>query len=223
MFSVRLTSLLCVGLVGLAPTFVPEYATQSKKVVFPSGESLPVTTGPEKKGQEYYNSFAGEASSKNPLLDVSGVHRKKKLSKNFTAGEFARSGNKEFSKARIDPELVKCLQKIRNHVKKPVIINSGYRSYLYNKKIYEDKNQKPTQSRHISGQAADIRIKGMTGLEIAKAALKAYGTNIGVGIGGNYAHIDVRGKYASWTYFKGDKNKAHIRAIDLYRKELLKK
>ena len=194
-------------------------AGEPKTVTFPSGEKLNVIAGPEGKGEEYFNPFA---STKLPLLDVSGANRNKTLSKNFTAGELTQSGKKIFTKARIDPNLVICLQKIRDHVGKPVIVNSGYRSYLYNKKIYEDKNQKPTNSRHISGQAADIRVAGMSGLEISKIALKVYGPNIGVGVANSYAHIDVRGTYARWTYFKGEKSTATIRALDAYRNTLKK-
>jgi hypothetical protein len=116
--------------------------------------------------------------------------------------ELASSGGQRFDRARIDPRLVVCLQAIRDRVGKPVIVTSGYRPYGYNVDIYRKRNQKPTRSRHSSGQAADIKVAGMTGLTLAKAAIDACGCDLGVGIGDNYAHIDVRGQWANWTYLR---------------------
>src|SRR4030095_466460 len=160
----------------------------NSSVTFPSGASLPTVAGPVNPGEEHYDpNKAG-----NPLLDTSGTNRSKPLSNNFTVGEFARSGSKKFDIARIDPKLVQCLQAIRDRVGKPVHITSGYRSYGYNIKIYKQRNQKPTDSQHTSGRAVDIQIDNMTGLELAKLAIDTCGCDIGVGIGENYAHIDVR-------------------------------
>jgi hypothetical protein len=126
--------------------------------------------------------------------------------------------------ARIDPALVNCLQKLRDHVGKAVTISSGYRPYQYNEKLYrETYKRRPTKSRHSSGQAADVRIAGMNGMDIAKAAVDACGTNIGVGIGDSYAHVDVRGRWARWTYFTDhpEKNRLAIGEIDEYRRRRL--
>jgi fibronectin type 3 domain-containing protein len=38
------------------------------------------------------------------------------------------------------------------------------------------------------------------GLQIAKAAIDAYDPNIGIGVGGTFAHIDVRGVAQAWNY-----------------------
>jgi len=190
-------------------------ACAQKRVTFPSGLVLVQVAAPTAKGQEHYDPNA----TGNAVLDVSGDFKKMKVSKNFTVAELTKSGGKVFDKARIDVNLVKCLQKIREHTGKPVIINSGYRSFAYNKKLYEKRDQEPTRSRHISGQAADIRIKGMTGMEIAKAAIDAYGKKIGIGIGSGYAHIDVRGSAASWSYAKDKaQKKADIDEIEAHRK-----
>jgi hypothetical protein len=119
---------------------------------------------------------------------------------------------------------VQCLQKLRDHVGRPIRITSGYRPYLYNQRLYTQVyKKKPTMSRHSSGQAADISIAGMDGMQIAKAAIDACGPAIAVGIAGTYAHVDVRGSWARWTYFgPGTANdRSAIAEIDAYRNRLL--
>jgi hypothetical protein len=186
------------------------------KVTFPSGATLDVVSGATGRGEEHYDPNA----TGNPLLDTSGPFRSTLLSANFTVGELARSARKVFSKARIDPKLVSALQQLRDRIGKPIHVDSGYRPYLYNVDLYtKTYKRKPTLSRHSSGQAADVKIAGMTGMEIAKAAIDVLGREIGVGIGADYAHVDVRGQWARWTYLKnkGDSNRA-VAEIDAYRR-----
>lgn len=166
-------------------------------VAYPSGISLPIATGPDtSSADEYWDPNQAGV----PLVDTSAAQAGKRLSLSFTVGELARSGSHRFENARIDPALVRCLQAIRDRVGKAVRINSGYRSWGYNQQLYRGRNRQPTQSRHCSGQAADIAIGGMTGLDVAKAAIDACGGDIGVGIDRDYAHVDVRGTWAKWTY-----------------------
>ena len=177
-----------------------------RRVRFPSGEALPVVRGAEEtEDDEYYDPHRKSAGrgctrSDNPLLDTGRAQASKRLSKNFTVSELARSGRKRFSKARIDPDLIRCLQAIRDHVGKPVRITSGYRSWGYNRNVYARRKKKPTRSQHCSGRAADIKIRGMTGQEIALAAIEACGGKLGLGVGKSFAHIDVRGCLAVWVY-----------------------
>jgi cell wall-associated NlpC family hydrolase len=203
---------------GEAEAFFDEVAEEAgASVTFPSGASLRVVSGPTGKGEEHHD----PAATGNPLLDTSEPVRSTLLSANFTVGELARSGPHRFDKARIDPELVRSLQRLRDHLGKPMRITSSYRPYLYNDKLYKEKyKRKPTKSRHSSGQAADIQVAGMRGLEIAKAAIDVLGPDIGVGIADTYAHVDVRGRWARWTYF-GDGTEKHrlaIAEIDAYRR-----
>lgn len=186
----------------------------NSEITFPSGESLNVVDGPTGEDQEHYD----PNNTGNPLLDTRSAHRSKRLSQNFTVGELARSGGRNFDKARIDPRLIDCLQKIRDRVGKPVIVTSGYRPYAYNVDIYKERKKKPTKSRHSSGQAADIKVADMTGMELAKTAIDVCGVNLGVGIDDDNAHIDVRGQWARWTYF-GDSPASDraIQEIDAYR------
>lgn len=54
-----------------------------------------------------------------------------------------------------------CLQPIRDKIKKPMIITSGYRNTEVNNLVGGAKN-----SQHKKGQAVDFIIKGMTVVEI---------------------------------------------------------
>ena len=58
-----------------------------------------------------------------------------KLSTNFRVSEFACHGNGCCSTVMIDEQLVKFVQKIRDHFGKPVTINSGYRCATHNKNV----------------------------------------------------------------------------------------
>jgi uncharacterized protein YcbK (DUF882 family)/LAS superfamily LD-carboxypeptidase LdcB len=186
-------------------------------VTFPGGAMLSIVTDATGSGEEHFD----PNRTGNPLLDTPSAARSQQLSRNFTVGELARSGGHTFDRARIDPELVRCLQQLRDHTGKPVQVTSGYRPYAYNVDLYtKTYNKKPTLSRHSSGQAADVRIGGLTGMAIAKAAMEAYGTNIGIGVADGYAHIDVRGTWARWTYFTDKaRNERAIAELDEYRQQ----
>ena len=118
-----------------------------------------------------------------------------KVSKDFKLYEFeCHDGNHE---VKIDPELVEKLQKLRDLVKKPIIINSGYRTPDYNKKIGGVPN-----SQHIQGKASDIVIKGYTPEQV-KVLAKKVGFR-GLGLYDNFTHVDVRATPSEWDY-RGNK------------------
>ena len=86
-------------------------------------------------------------------------------------------------------------------IHRPVIVNSGNRCEEYNKKIGGVPN-----SPHIpnpDGEAADIRVKGITALELGLIAEEVGGLRIG--IGKVYIHVDVRPPCPSkfWYYDNG--------------------
>jgi len=192
----------------------PALTSSSQVVKFPSGESLSVVTGlPIGDHEDYWD----PTGSGNPLLDTGATHKNKKLSASFTVRELTTSGGVSADIARIDPKLVECLQRLRDHVGKGVTISSGFRSWKRNREIYEKRNKKPTLSQHCAGRAADISIAGMNGLEIGKAAIDAYGPNIGVGLANTFAHIDVRGSAAAWNY--GGVKDSWVAEIKRYQKE----
>lgn len=83
----------------------------------------------------------------------------------------------------IDYELVCLLQYIRDIVKKPLIINSGYRTASYNKKVGGAKN-----SYHIKGRAFDV-----SGADVSYLCNIAYSIGIkGIIKYNTFVHIDSR-------------------------------
>ena len=86
-------------------------------------------------------------------------------------------------------------------VHRPVIVNSGNRCEEYNRKIGG-----VPDSTHIpnpDGEAADIRVEGMTPIELGLVAEEVGGLRIG--IGKVYIHVDVRPPCPSkfWYYDNG--------------------
>lgn len=61
-----------------------------------------------------------------------------------------------------------CLQPIRNLIKKPMIIPSGFRCKKVNELVGGKAN-----SQHLKGQAVDFQIKGMTPREIIEIIKKS--------------------------------------------------
>lgn len=113
-----------------------------------------------------------------------------KLSENFVVREFACKDGSDLVK--IDLELVKTLQKIRDLLGVPVIISSGYRTNTYNSKIGGSRN-----SWHLCGSAADIFVSGKTTEEVAKCAESLGVPGVIRYVTDNFVHIDMRntGKY----------------------------
>jgi peptidoglycan hydrolase-like protein with peptidoglycan-binding domain len=182
-------------------------------ITFPTGISLPVITGPATAKDT--DDLFDPVGSGNPLLDTSAVNKNLKLSPSFTVKELTTSKGDSADIARIDPRLVECLQRLRDHVGKSITIGSGFRSWKRNREIY--KGREVTKSQHCAGRAADIRIAGMNGLQIAKAAIDACGPNIGIGVGGTFAHIDVRGWAEAWNY--GGATAGWVADVKQYQKQ----
>ena len=120
-----------------------------------------------------------------------------KLSKNFKVKEFSCKGKSCGCKETlIDDQLVEYLQNIRDHFGKKVTITSAHRCASHNRSV-----RGATSSRHIKGQAADIKVKDVAPREVAK-----YAESIGVkGIGlyetandGYFTHIDTRTTKSFW-------------------------
>jgi uncharacterized protein YcbK (DUF882 family) len=126
-----------------------------------------------------------------------------KLSKNFTISEFAcNDGSKNII---VDFELVQLLQKLRDKLGKSIEITSGYRTITYNQKCGGI-----STSNHLTGKAADIKIAGMTPLEVAYAADKI--GFMGIGVYPTFTHVDVCGSAAGKKlYWK--QNSAGVKTI----------
>ena len=109
---------------------------------------------------------------------------------NFTRDEFICPCGCGFDD--IDPLLVSTLQRLRDEVQRPVIVNSGCRCKSHNSAVKGAPN-----SQHMRGKAADIRIDGMTSQQIVDILRRLYlDGEIYVGyvyaINGNSIHVDVR-------------------------------
>lgn len=116
-----------------------------------------------------------------------------KISKNFKLSEFiCKEGKRE---VKLDMELVLLLQALRERISKPISVVSGYRSTAYNKKVGGAR-----RSQHLYGKAADIKVKGMSPLEVAKVADEV-GFD-GIGVYPHWIHVDVRGYKARWGAIK---------------------
>lgn len=126
------------------------------------------------------------------------------LTKDFKLKEFRSRDGAPFT-----PEIyqnltlvAKNLQVLRDFVKKPITINSGYRSKAFNDKLVKAGGGAVKNSFHTKGMAADIVIKGMTAGEVAntieqliKAGKMQQG---GLGRYPNFTHYDIRGTKARW-------------------------
>ncbi|WP_413248329.1 D-Ala-D-Ala carboxypeptidase family metallohydrolase [Sinomonas flava] len=192
-------------------------APEAEAEAFPSGAVLERGSGATGRGEEHWDPNGTGL----PLLATGPSVRSVRLARNFTVGELVTSGGRAADVARISPDLVRLLQAIRDRAGRPVRIGSGYRSWARNKALYEARGKTPTLSRHCSGQAADITIRGLSGTEIAKLAIDAGGMRLGIGVGGTFAHVDVRGSWALWTYLGGSAGRQATRTVAEHRRQRL--
>ena len=99
------------------------------------------------------------------------------ITKNFSLAEMtvsqeaARNGLKNVpDKKQIDSLIALCeniLQPLRDRVKKPIVVSSGYRSVTINRRIGGS-----AASQHCKGEAADFTISGMSVDEGVKLILQ---------------------------------------------------
>lgn len=115
----------------------------------------------------------------------------KKLSTNFRVKEFACTDGSD--PIFIAPELVKVLQKIRDHFGVTVTITSAYRTPNRNKAVGGT-----TYSQHLYGVAADIKVKGVSPKKVAQYAEKLLPNKGGIGTYSTFTHVDVRETKARW-------------------------
>jgi zinc D-Ala-D-Ala carboxypeptidase len=116
-----------------------------------------------------------------------------KLSPNFTLDELtasqtaARRGFDNTPNASEIANLVRVaalLEEVRALVKKPVLVNSGFRS----KQVNDAVGSRDT-SQHRIGCAADIRVPGMTPREVVEACIAA-----------NIGYDQIIEEFGSWTH-----------------------
>lgn len=121
------------------------------------------------------------------------------LTKNFTLDEFnCHDGTAVPPSLRQNLKvLANSLQALRDHLKEPIHVNSGYRTTTYNQSIGGAPN-----SQHLQAKAADITVKSKRPRQLAAIieSLIAKGEmkQGGLGIYPGFVHYDVRGTKARW-------------------------
>ena len=118
---------------------------------------------------------------------------RKQLSENFRVWEFAQNDGADL--ILIDDNLVALLQKARDYFKCPININSGFRSFSYNRGVGST-----NRSRHTQGRAADIRVI-RNGRQVSPKEVAIYFETIGcLGVGAyrTFTHVDTRQNRAMW-------------------------
>ena len=113
------------------------------------------------------------------------------VSKNFKLREF-QCTHPQHQHVQVCGELVEKLQRLRDAIGRPMIINSGYRCPERNRQVGGSPN-----SQHMLGTAVDIRVNGMTPRQVAAEAEKiGFG---GIGIYSTFTHLDTRAGRARWN------------------------
>lgn len=122
-----------------------------------------------------------------------------KLTENFSKSEFDSKDGSEMPCEVLEniKELATNLQELRNYLKVPIRINSGYRSPEHNKSIGGVKN-----SQHVLGKASDVATSTFSPEQIKDAILflisKGRMKNGGIGIYNTFVHYDIRETPARW-------------------------
>lgn len=128
-----------------------------------------------------------------PYYKTKGPFLNEKLTKNFHSKEFACKDGTLVPK-RMRPAVLKLaenLQVLRDAIKAPITINSGFRHQLYNKRVGG-----ATNSHHRYARAADIVAKGWTPTQlyrkIEELIREGKMHNGGLGLYRDFVHYDVR-------------------------------
>jgi len=123
-----------------------------------------------------------------------------KLSTNFDLKEFASGDGQQPCAKTLQnlTELAKNLEVLRTHLGKPIQITSGFRSKEHNIKIGGALN-----SFHVLGMAADIKVKGLNTIDLAKNISQLIQEGKmkegGLGIYKTWIHYDIRGTRTRWV------------------------
>lgn len=120
-----------------------------------------------------------------------------KLSDHFDSEEFKCKCCGKLPKNGINPKLIELLESIRKRTGKPITVtpHGGYRCEHQNKLSGGAKH-----SQHLLGNAADIKVSGLTPIEVRLFLKANFDDKIGgMGAYPSFTHVDVRESYARWT------------------------
>lgn len=128
--------------------------------------------------------------------------QKRKIGRYFTTKEFDCPCDRCIS-TWIHPTLVERLDKIRDAVRGPVVITSGYRCSDHQSELKAQGYETASGlSTHETGWAADIVVNNFTGRQLEPVARDCGFTSIGVAK--NWIHVDIRSGDREWKYLKTD-------------------
>ena len=116
--------------------------------------------------------------------------------KHFKLEEFD-SPDELGSGAKMNEDLLTMLDSVRDKFKKPITINSGYRTVSHNKKV----GGKRTSS-HLNGLAVDISCRTSSDRFELLNILREVGFNR-IGMGSTFIHVDIdlrKAQNVIWTY-----------------------
>lgn len=122
-----------------------------------------------------------------------------KLTPNFSLDEFKSKDGASFPAEVVQNLgiLAEQLQALRDEIKKPITVLSGYRSPAHNLKIGGAK-----ESFHVKGMASDLQVAGMTPSQLAEVIEKLIKEGKmkqgGLGIYPSWIHYDFRNKRIRW-------------------------
>lgn len=101
---------------------------------------------------------------------------------------------------KISVDLINRLTKIRDYVKSPMRINSGYRCSKRQEEIRKSGTSTVVakKSTHELGNAADISVSSLTASELLKVAEYQFKS---IGLARNFIHVDLRDdRVRRWDY-----------------------
>lgn len=121
------------------------------------------------------------------IVGLMGKKRKQTFAGDASGGISGETGN-------LHPELIRRLNKLQRRLGRSITVHSGYRSPAVNRRVGG-----ASKSKHMYGLAVDISVPGLSPRQVAAiAAQLGFG---GIGIYGDFTHIDVRdvqGESARW-------------------------
>lgn len=113
------------------------------------------------------------------------------ISEHFLAKEFrCKDGSDPIC---VNGALISILELVRTKFGKPVLINSGYRTPSYNRKIGGAEF-----SQHMYGRAADIVVKGVEPEVVYNFLCEAFPKSCGFGLYPSFVHVDCRATKSRW-------------------------
>ena len=145
----------------------------------------------------------------NPLYHIAPILQKTpdvRVAPNFKLKEFAITGGEVLDYLRLNPEVVKKIQELRNILETPIQVTSAYRPVWRQQELVNGDDGEATQGRaakrsqHATGNAVDLYVPGMSSTNLKQKIIETFGENTGIGVytGTNIVHVDVRGHKSRW-------------------------